>query len=174
MLWLERPPWIRWIAAGALLAVAAWSELSPPPTTNAVFLATDVSAGTPLAPDLVERRRVPVGTVDTVEPEGLAAVDLSTGDPLLASMVTRLSIPDGWMKIEAPVPAGSAPGTPAILVIHGDGTPPLEVEAMVVESERDDPFVNASGVVAIPAEWMAAAAAAVAEGRTVIGVSGGQ
>ncbi len=161
------------MAAACLVVVAAWSELSPPPTVPAAFLTADVAAGTPLGPDVVHHRRVPVGIVDTVDPVGFAVTDLEAGDPLVASMVTEVDIPDGWMLIEAPVPMGAAPGTAARAVIRADGSPPLEIEAVVVRAGEDDPFDTAGGVVALPAEWMAVAATAVAEGRMVMGVSAG-
>ncbi|MFO7299568.1 MAG: hypothetical protein DIU67_005180 [Actinomycetes bacterium] len=31
MLWLDRPPWGRWLAAGALVCLAFWIELRPAP-----------------------------------------------------------------------------------------------------------------------------------------------
>lgn len=170
MLWLERPPVLRWIGAALLVLVAAWSELAPPPTTPAVFLTTDVAVGTPLDDSHVTRRQVPRGAVETVEPVGVAAADLRAGDPLVASMVAEASIPAGWVLIEAPVPAHAAPGSEATGVIVGDGAAPVEFPALVVAAGAGDPFGGSTGTLAVPAEWIGPAAAASAAGRLVVGV----
>lgn len=173
MLWLENPPYLRWLAAVCLVLLAAWSEFTPPATESANYLAVDVAAGTTLGPELIRERRVLVGTVETVDPDGVAVTDLSAGEPLVASMVTDVVVPPGWMLIDAPVPAGTSPGTPARAVIRSDGSAPMEVEALVIRAEANDPFETTSGVVAVPAEWMAVAATAAAEGRMVMGVAAG-
>lgn len=173
MLWLARPPYLRWAVAVLLVMLAAWSELSPPPTTTLTFLAVDVAAGTLLDESLVVRRRNPETEIDTVDPVGVAAVDLEAGDPLLDSMVTEVMVPAGWNVIEAPVPDHSVPGAPATGVILVDGSAPIEFPAVVVGSSGSDPFGGADGRLAVSPEWTAAAAAAAAEGRLVIGVRSG-
>lgn len=173
MLWLERPPLLRWLAASLLVAVAAWSELAPPPTTESTFLAEDVAAGTPLEDHHIERRPVPVGVVSTVEPGGVAATDLRAGDPLVESMVTEVAVPPGWVVIEAAVPSHAPPGAPATAIILGEGSAPIEFSAVVVGEGTTDPFGDASGTLAVPRQWVGPAAAAAAENRLVIGVEAG-
>lgn len=170
VLWLDRPPIVRWVAAASLVAVAAWSELAPPPTVSLAFLVADVAAGTPLGPEHVEYRTVPDGSIETVEPSGVATTDLWTGDPLVASMVTEPVIPPDWLVIEAPIPSHAPPGASATAIILGDGSAPVEFEATVVHRGSDDPFGTGIGALAVPAEWVGQAAAATAEGRLVIGV----
>lgn len=171
MLWLARPPYLRWAAAALVVAVAAWSEFSPPPTTTLAFMATDVPAGTRLDPSHVTRRQVPLTGVVTVEPEGVAAIDLRAGDPLLASMVAEVEVPEDWNLISAPVPAHAVPGVEATGVILEEEQPPVEFPAVVVSPGTADAFGDSSGTVAVSPEWTAAAAAAAAAGRLVIGVS---
>lgn len=170
MLWLARPPYLRWTAAALLVLVAAWSEFSPPPTTTLTFLAVDVAAGTPLDESHVVRRRVPAADITTVEPTGIAAVDLEVGDPLLASLLTDVAVPPGWNVIEAPVPDHAVPGSDATAIILAEGSAPIEFPALVVSASGAGPFGEGSGSLAVSAEWTAAAAAAAAEGRLVIGV----
>lgn len=175
MLWLDRPPFLRWLAASVLVIVAAWSELAPPPTTESTFLVEDVAAGTPVEDHHVERRPVPVGVLATVEPSGVAATDLRAGDPLVESMVTEVAVPPGWVVIEAAVPTHASPGASATAIIVGEGSAPIEFPAVVIGEGSSDPFGEASGTLAVPGEWIGPAAAAGAEGRLVIGVeSGGQ
>lgn len=173
MLWLARPPYLRWAAAALLVALAAWSELSPPPTTTLTFLATDVAAGTEIEESHILRRRVPTSDIATVEPNGVAALDLKAGDPLLATMITDVAVPPGWNVIQAPVPDGAGPGAVATGVILTDGSAPIEFPALVVSSSGSDPFGAATGRLAVSPEWTAAAAAAAAEARLVIGVRTG-
>lgn len=175
VLWLDRPPFLRWLAAVLLVIVAAWSELAPSPTTRSAFLVADVAAGTPLEDHHVELRSVPVGVVATVEPTGVAATDLRAGDPLVGSMVAEVVVPPGWVVIETAVPAHASPGASATAIIVGEGSAPIELPAVVVGASRSDPFGEASGTLAVPGEWTGPAATAAAEGRLVIGVeSGGQ
>lgn len=170
MLWLDRPPLLRWAGAAVLVLAAAWSELAPPPTTTARFLAEDVAVGTPLEDHHVERRSVPAGVVSTVEPRGFAATHLRAGDPLVESMVVEAVVPSGWVVIEAPVPPHAAPGRAATAVVVEAGTAPIEIPAQVVGRASADSFGSASGTIAVPEEWIGPAAAASAEGRLVIGV----
>src|SRR5690606_21475353 len=171
VLWLERPPVLRWAAAALLVLAAAWSEFAPQPTVPAVFLATDVEIGTPLDESHVTRRRVPAGVVDTIEPSGVAAVDLHAGEPLVYSMVATAPIPSGWLLIEAPVPGHAPPGAEATgVILGGEGATPVEFPALVIDAAGDDPFGGSLGTLAVPPEWIGAAAAASASGRLVIGV----
>lgn len=171
VLWLERPPLLRWLGAGILVAVAAWSELAPPPHSSAYFLVENVAAGTPLGSEHVEARPVPAGTLQTVAPRGMAAVDLVSGDPLVASLMTEVSVPSGWVVIEGPVPSHALPGASATAILVGDGAAPVEFPALVVGRGESDPLSGNSGTLAVPGEWIGPAAAAVTEGRLVIGVA---
>lgn len=170
MLWLARPPLLRWLAAAVLVLIAAWTELAPPPASEQFFLTEDVPAGTPLEPHHVERRTVANGVIDTVEPSGVAATDLRAGDPLLASMSTDTIVPEGWVIIEAAVPAHASPGAGATAIILGRESAPVQFPAVVVRQGGSDPFEGGQGVIAVPPDWTGPAAGASAEGRLVIGV----
>lgn len=172
MLWLERPPILRWAGALLLVLVAAWSEFAPPPATTMAFLSTDVTAGTLLTDDLIERRRVTSPGFTTVDPQGVAVTDLKAGDPLVASMIAKTTIPDGWLLIAAPLPHHARPGMPATGVIlpEDDVGEPAQFPAFVVESSSTDPFGEATGTLAVPEQWLGRAAAAAGSGRLVVGV----
>lgn len=173
MLWLQPPPFLRWLAAGILIAGAAWSEFAPTPGVEVTVLATDVAAGTPLVPDLVETHRMADVGFETVKPHGVAVIDLKAGDPLLPSMVSEVAIPVGWVSIDADLPEGARPGQAAVAIVTaaGEGTRPLEFPGIVVEAGREDGFGAGAGSIAVPPEWAAPAAQAVVEGRLVIGVT---
>jgi len=172
VLWLERPPILRWAGALLLVIVAAWAEFAPTPATTMAFLSADVTAGTPITEDLIERRPVTSPGFATVEPEGVAAADLDAGDPLVASMIAATTIPDGWLLMAATLPHHARPGTPATGVIlpEGGAGEPTQFPALVIESGSADPFGEATGTLAVPAEWLGRAAAAVGAGRLMVGV----
>jgi len=171
VLWLERPPLLRWLAGAVVVAVAAWSELSPPPTAEVPYLAVDVPAGTRIGREHLSYREVPAGVVPDVGLDGkVAATDLRAGDPLVPSLLAETAVPDGWLLIDAPVPDHAPPGTPAVgIVLRGDAAP-LEIPALVVARGSEDAFGDSQGTIAVPADVFADAAAAVAEGRLVVGV----
>jgi hypothetical protein len=172
VLWLERPPLLRWTAAACLVVISAWFEFGPAPSSTMTFLAVDVTAGTPLTESVVERRPAAGAGFATAEPTGVAIADLEAGDPLIASMIAEVSIPDGWLVIGAPLPRYALPGMAATaIILPGEsGGAPIPVPALVVEVGSTDPFGGDNGALAFPPEWLGDAAAAVAEGRLVIGV----
>lgn len=172
MVWLERPPLLRWLAAALFLAVTAWMEFAPGPEVSMVVLAQDVPAGTRLAEEHVDRVGVRASPFETVAPAGVAAVDLQAGDPLVASMITDVSVPRGWAAIEAPVPARASAGSWATVVTIDDSGATDEFTGLVVEGASSDPFGATVGLVAIPPERLAAALVASSQSRLHIGLVG--
>ncbi|HZD04861.1 MAG TPA: hypothetical protein VE173_08080, partial [Longimicrobiales bacterium] len=142
MLWLERPPLARWVGAALLVAVAAWSELAPPPRLEARFLVEDVAAGTPLTSAMVETRLIGAPGVATVLPHGVAATDLEAGDPLTASMITDVAVPPGWLLVDADLPRPAHPGAAATAVVvpAAGGGASEQFPALVVDTPAGDPF----------------------------------
>jgi len=172
VLWLERPPFARWIAAALLLAGATWSEFSPPSSARVTFLAEDVAAGTPLTAAMVDTRLVPTPGFSTVEPSGVAAADLIAGDPLTGPPIAETVIPEGWLLIRPPHPRLPVAVTKAtgVILAGTEGGAPIEFPALVVEAGVTDAFTSESGSLAVPPEWLAQAAAAAGEGRLIVGV----
>ena len=171
MLWLSRPPFLRWLAAAVVIAFAAWTEFAPRPFSEIAVLNQDVAAGTPLTDEMVDTRRMPDPGFATVEPHGIAATGLNAGDPLLASMLTEIAVPPGWVALEAALPSGAWPGARAtgVILAAEPGQATETFPAVIVET-GNDAFGTGTGSVAVPPEWIAAAGAAAAGGRLVIGV----
>lgn len=171
MLWLERPPILRWLAATALVVVTAWVELAPPAGVPHYFLAHDVAAGTPLNASMVEVKYVPAPPFETVPAGGMAIVDLRKGDPLTPSVISEVVVPPDWVLIAAPLPDHAVAGAAATgLILDPDATP-LQFPAVVVAAGGDDPFGPGGGTLAVPPDWLSRAAAAVAEDRLVVGIT---
>jgi hypothetical protein len=172
--WLGRPPWGRYLAAGAVLVLAAWIELRPAPTVERPFAAVDIDAATELTDELIEWRAVPAGAVPAIEPAGFAAVDVPAGSPLVSALLTadRPQAPEGWWVMELELAADLDAGRDLrLIVIPGPGEAAAEpIEAVVVRPSVDGgSFANDEpGLVAVPPDRAADAAVAAAAGRLTV------
>ena len=107
-------------------------------------------------------------------------MDIPAGQPLSPALVATDSIepPENWWALEVPLPPGALPGGAVRLVLLPglgiDGTPEV-VDGKVMAGMPEDPLNpgEPTGLVAIPAEAAAPAAAAVADGRAVVLLGGG-
>ena len=168
MYWLHRPPYLRWAGALLLILGALAFDLSARATVPYPFLGRDIARGELVTADDVDYR--PIGAGELPPPAafgGVASHDLATGDPLVASALTSApAIPDGWWSVPVPLPGDAVPGTRVRIVIVA---PPADVEGVVVAPPAADAFsVAQNGLVALPADSAALAAAAVAEGRATV------
>ncbi len=180
MLWLSRPPYLRWLGAAVILGLALWIELRPRAEVEHPYARTDLAAGSVVDEESVEWRPVPSGVLPPVELDGLAVVDIPAGEPLSPALIATDSVepPEGWWALEVPLPAGALPGGLVRMVLLpglGVAGQPQVVEGEVMARLPDDPLNpgEPTGLVAIPAAAAAPAAAAVAEGRAVVLIGGG-
>ncbi len=140
----------------------------------------DLAAGSVVDEESVEWRQVSGGVLPPVELGGLALVDIPAGTPLSPALVGTDSVkpPDNWWALEVPLPPGALPGgTVRLVLLPGLGAQgePRVVDGEVMAGMPQDPLNpgEPTGLVAIPAEAAAPAAAAVAEGRAVVMIGGG-
>jgi hypothetical protein len=179
VLWLERPPYLRWLAAAVLVTVAAWVELGPEPTMPVWFATDAIPAGTALTPDRFTRREVAWVGSAPARPEGVASVDIAAGDPLVPSLRAEVVVPAGWMAVAAPLPPDAVTGSDATLVILPGvaGQAAAAVPALVLRPAGDDAFGNGSGTVAVPPDRVTEVLVAAADDRlaaaVVVGAPGG-
>ena len=87
MLWLQTPPWGRWIAAGLVVLGAVWVELRPDPSVEHPFATEAIVAGTEIGDWNTKPQRVPAGMLEPVTVGGVALTDIAPGDPILASSI---------------------------------------------------------------------------------------
>ena len=171
MYWLQRPPYLRWAAALALVAGALAWDLRPPSVEPRPFLTADVAAGDPVPADAVEWRDVPTGlfpAADLTRP--VAAVDLTAGTPLVGAVLrSPVAAPAGWWEVPVAVGAHAAAGDEVLLVVVD---PPTTVLGLVVTAQRGDPYSldYVPAAVAVPAESAPLVAAASAGGTLVAAV----
>ncbi|GBE25751.1 MAG TPA: hypothetical protein ENG98_01945 [Actinobacteria bacterium] len=168
MLWLDRPPYLRWLAASTLVVLALGLEVSGPDLEPYPFVQRSIAAGEAVAVDDLEWRDVPVGILP--EPSaviGPAARKLEVGEPLIAGAVRAGSmIPDGWWVVPAPIPAAASPGVTVRLISVDDG---FAVDGIVAASGVDTGFGDeAIGAVAVPEEAAVRVSLAASSNRLVV------
>jgi len=153
--WFGRPPFLRWIAAAALIVGAAVVEFWPTDEAAYPFTSMPVEAGeTPS----VEWRMLPSGTYPRVSFEGMVASHaMSAGEPIAASDLRGpIGVPDGWWALALEVPFPLVPGMATQLVL-GEG---VVVPGIVVAADDEDSFGTPTALIAVPGEEAAAVAAA--------------
>lgn len=162
MYWFTRPPYWRWAAAAAIVAVAAFMDLSGPPTEPYPYAAQPVAAGEIVA---IEWRDIPRGVLPpAAAPGGVAAVPIAPGTPLLAALLTEpRAAPDEWWAVAAQLPVTAVTGGEVLITLPG-----LEVGGIVIAPGGAAAFGETSdGLIAVPPEHAAAVAAGL-NARTAI------
>lgn len=167
MIWLQSPPWARWILSLLIAAAALWIELRPEQTIAHPFALEDISAGTVVDHTNTEVRQMPVGAMGPVELGQTALDSIEAGNPILASDLgdSHQVVPSGWWAIEISLPSGAQSGDPARLVVLDGG---VVVDGVVITPASDDPLGSGVGMVAIEPEQAAEVARAAAEGRAAV------
>ena len=167
MIWLQTPPWGRWLAAALIAAVSLWIEFRPETMTPHPFASGEITAGTTVDETNTETRMLPVGTFSTVDLGQVARMTIPAGDPILASHLGEegQSVPKGWWSLEMPLPVGARPGDAARIVLLDSD---VVAEAVIIEDPDQDPLGSGTGLVAVEAERAADVARAAGEGRAVV------
>ena len=171
MLWLARPPYLRWFAAGAIILAAASWDLSKRQTDPYPFASEAIARGERITVDSVEWRDVPSGLFTVPDLAGTSAmVDIVRGTPITESVVSRASpLPPGWWSIPIDLPVGTAPGL-AVRVVTLDGR---GITGVVVQPAVRDSFGSVEpGVVGFPPEFADVVARLSANGDLVVLVEG--
>jgi len=172
VLWLQTPPWGRWIAAGLIVIGALWVELRPDPSVEHPFATEEILTGAEIGEWNTRAQQVPAGLLEPVNVEGVALTDIAPGEPILTSSVGERAeeVPDGWWAIEVALPAGAMPGDKAEMVLLDSGS---TVPAVVVTGATDDPLGSGLGSVAVSEEHAAEVAAGVVNGRVAVMIATG-
>ena len=172
MLWIARPPYVRWTLIALVVLVSLWLELRPSPTVSHPFLSRDLPRGEPVE-DALEWRHVAPGVLEPVPGTGFANRRLVGGQPLLPGDTTDvpITVPTGWWLVDVDVPAEATAGTQVQLVIlPSPGHRPVPPVAGLVTGVRSGPYDGDGliGTVALPPDRAATAAVAVAEKRVSV------
>ena len=172
MLWIARPPYVRWTLIGLLVLVSFWLELRPSPTVTHPYLTRDLLRGEPVE-DALEWRDISPDVLEPVPGTGFAGRRLTAGQPLLRGDTTDvpITVPPGWWLVDVGLPAEATAGTQVQLVIlPSTGHQPIPPIGGLVTGVRpaqyeDDGLI---GSVAVPPDRAATAAVAVAEKRVSV------
>jgi hypothetical protein len=172
MVWLQTPPWARWILSALIAAVALWVELGPDPTVPHPFAIVDIEAGDIVDETNTESRRLAAGILAPVVLGRTASLPIPAGDPILATNVGDevTAVPEGWWVMEVSLPRGARSGDEARIVLLDSGD---VVEGRVVGAVDEDPLGSGLGMVAVDPAGATEAAVAAAEGRIAIMIATG-
>jgi hypothetical protein len=167
VIWLQTPPWGRWIAAGLIVVGSIWVELRPQPSADHPFASEEIAAGAEIGDWNTVMQRVPADLLEPVTPEGVARTDIAPGEPILTSSIGSRNekVPEGWWSIEITLPVSARPGDQAQIVLLDSGS---AVSAIVVAGAADDPLGSGLGTIAVPGEQAAEVAAAAVDGRVAV------
>lgn len=172
MLWIARPPYVRWTLIALVVLVSLWLEIRPSPGVSHPFLSRDLARGERVE-DALEWRDIAPGVLEPVPGTGFASRSLLRGQPLLPGDTTDvpITVPPGWWLVDVAVPAEATAGTQVQLVILASPehrpVPPI---AGLVTGVRSGPYGDDDliGTVALPPDRAATAAVAVAEKRVSV------
>ncbi len=166
MYWLGSPAYLRWLAAGLIVAGALLLEFRPTHMVDHPFASESIARGDPLS--AVVWRRIPDGLFPVPDLGGsFAAVDVGEGEPLLPSHVSEAGyVSPDWWSIPVAMPFGAPVGTSVQLVDSATGQ---LIEGVIVAEPPDDPFaIEPAALVAVPPESAAAFAVAAATGQVTV------
>ena len=167
MLWLGRPPYLRWIAAASLVVAGLAWDVSKRTTEPFPFAAVDLARGQILAPEDIEWRPVPSGSLVMPSLIGVtAATTIHSGDPIVPSLVSATApIPSDSWAVPVPLPLGAGQGMSVRLVfVDGSWT-----SGIVVQPATEDSFgLISQGLVAVDGEAANSVALATANGDLIV------
>lgn len=177
MYWFRRPPYLRWAAAALLLIGAVWLDVRPSDTVSHPYAAVALTEGALIEETMIDWRTIPADVLpDPGNPVGMVSQRVAAGEPLVPSAVSssRIVPPQGWWTLETRLPQGAHPGQSVHLILLAVGDAPLAVPGIVVAAPANDAlaFEDLPGLVAVPAESAAIAAAAVAEDQVAVILGG--
>ncbi|MCL1597869.1 MAG: SAF domain-containing protein [Actinomycetia bacterium] len=167
MLWLARPPYLRWFAAGAILVAALSWDLSKRQTEPYPFASQTITRGEHLNDGNVEWRDMPAGLFPILDlADASARVDIVDGTPIFEAVVSRSApLPSGWWSIPIDLPVGTPEGS-AVRVLAPDGQ---AITGIIVRPAMRDTFGSVeAGAVAFPPQHADTVARMVAGGGLVV------
>jgi hypothetical protein len=149
----------------AVVAIAAYMDLSGPPGEMYPFAAETAVPGEPV---LVEWREIPRGVLPPYGSiSGVAGRTLAAGTPLVSGLLEpTTAVPDDWWAVAVELPPAARAGSDVMITTR---VPALEVIGIVVTPPTSNGFGSLSpGLMALPPDHAATVANALAEGRATV------
>lgn len=167
VLWLGRPPYLRWIAATTLVVAGLVWDISERATEPFPFAASDLNRGQVLEPEDIEWRPVPSGSLVMPDLNGAtAATPIRSGDPIVPSLVAvgALIPSDSW-AVPVPLPLGAGPGM-FVRLVFADGS---WTSGVIVQPAIEDSFgLISQGLVAVEGDAANSVALATSNGDLIV------
>ena len=135
--------------------------------TQAALPCVRARRGQIIAPEDVEWRQVPVGSLLVPPLEGATASSaITAGDPIVTSLISATTpIPLNSWAVPVPLPIGAVPGT-LVNLVFSDGT---DVPGVVIQPATEDSLgFTSEGLVAVETLAANAVALAAANGDLVV------
>lgn len=168
MYWLQRPPYLKRLAAVALLAGAVVWDLRAAATEPYPVAAVPLAAGTQLSNDDVRWISLPQDRLPLPDLEGATlAAAVGEGEPITSAVLTKgIAAPEGWWTVPVRTGELALPGDEVLLVI---ADPPLTAIGVVVTAQTSSrhSLDYRPAEVAVPPDIAALVAAAEQEGRLI-------
>lgn len=172
MLWLQRPPLVKWIAVGLISCMALWLEVRPDPVVDHPFAIAEIAPGEAVGPHNTETKRVPTGLFEQPSEGDVALRRIPKGSPIVSSVIgpAEAAIPEGRWIVAVEIPPGAGVGDRVRVILLDSGT---AVDGIVTSVASDDPLTALQGGVAVEASRAPDVAVAAANGRVSVLVSTG-
>ena len=170
MYWMASPPYWRWLAAGAVIVIAAYMDLSGPATESYPFAAAVTEPGEVVE---LEWREIPAGVLGPPSDlSGVARARLEAGTPIVEGILAPIdAVPADWWALQADIPSQATIGSRVLVAI---ARPDSEVVGIVVAPSSATGFGGVTpGLLAIPPERAAEVAVALAEQRATLLIQSG-
>jgi Flp pilus assembly protein CpaB len=166
--WLQRPPYLRRIAALALVVAAIAWDLAEAATEPFPIAARPIARGAPITAEDIDWIEVPAGlfTVPGLDLTA-AAVDLAPGEPITVAVLAEVpAIPADWWTVAVGLEAQALPGDEVLLLVT---EPPFRAIGVVLTPQVGDAFSldHRPATIAVPPEAAPLVAAAEQEGRLI-------
>lgn len=174
MLWLSRPPYLRWVGAGVLAVLAIYGRLAPTPTELRPFAIRAIAPGEEVTGDAVDWRPVPAGLLPEVDLPAVSAEAIRPDEPILPSDLGEVvSAPSDWWAVEVGIPPGTTPGTTVRLVASdpAGATAVVPGTVMAITGTPDGFDDRVKALVAVPPDGVAVVSVAAAEQRLTVAVA---
>ncbi len=167
MIWLDRPPWSKWVAVAAFSLFALWMEVKPEPVVDHPFATTDIEAGEQLGTHNTELRPLPKGLLEAPEAGAHALAAIPAGAPVLAAHTGDESsvMPRGWLIVSMDVPQGALTGDRVKIALLDDGD---LIDGVISSTGDSDGLTSSLGGVAVPSDLAPRVALAAIAGRVSV------
>jgi len=167
VLWLSRPPYLRWMAAVSLVVAAFAWDASERATEPFPFAAVDLIRGQAITSEQIVWRAVPTGSLMMPSLTGVSPlVPINAGDPIVPSLVSSTPpLPPGSWAVPVSLPLGTGPGM-LVKLVFVDGT---AATGIVIRPATEDSLgLVSDGLVAVQGEMADSVALAASNGDLVV------